>query len=266
MAKEKSTEVMAAPAPGAVAVYDYGAHRGGGFEGTTKEDFAIPFLHLLQAQSPQVMRGKPECIPGASAGQLFNSVTGEVFDGEKGIIIVPCCREYITGEWRPDRGGLVARHDPHSPLVVEARRTAKEFGKLKSPTGNDLQDAFLLYCLTLPSAESQEADDLPIVISFSSTKIKKYKQAMSKWRSIKGEPPLFAFRVLLRTVPDSNTKGDFFNFDLSPAVGSNYNESLLPPNHPVFLRGAQLAEQVNSGSVKADYNSQQQPVTEETHF
>ena len=238
----------------ALASYDYGDASGSGFEETTADDFAIPFVSILQAQSPQVMKGKPEYLDGAVAGNLFNTVTGEVYPGEEGLIIVPCCRQYLTVEWLPREkgGGIVTTHDPKSEVVSQARQRATEFGAWKTEEGNDLVDTFYLYCLILDSADASEPSGLPVVITFTSTKIKKYRQAMSKWRAIKGSPPLYAFRVRLRAIGDSNNKGDFYNYELSPAVGSSYSESLLPPDHDVFQAGALFMKQVQDGSMKAD--------------
>ena len=64
--------------------------------------------------SPQLNKNSGNYIEGASAGDLINTVSGEVYDGEKGISVVPCAysKKYI--EWIPREkgGGLVdANHD-----------------------------------------------------------------------------------------------------------------------------------------------------------
>jgi len=257
--KKKGEAALTTKEGGVLAPYDYGDASGSGFEETTADDFAIPFISILQSMSPQVMKGKPEYLEGASAGNLFNTVTGEVYEGEEGVIIVPCCRQFVTVEWLPREkgGGLVGMHDPKGDLVTQAKSRAQEFGAWKTEEGNDLVDTFYLYSLILDSVDADEPTGLPVVITFTSTKIKKYRQAMSKWRAIKGSPPLYAFRVRLRAVNDSNNKGDFYNYDMSPAVGSSYSECLLPPNHGVFQAGARFMEQVQSGTMRADFSSQQ---------
>lgn len=260
MAKDRDTKEVAVPPKREVGqVYDYGEHANAGYEGATSADFAIPFLAILQSQSPQVTKGKPSFREDARSGQLLNTVTGELFDGEQGLVLVPCCREYKTVEWLPREkgGGLVAMHEPNSDMVLKARGAAKEFGEWKTPNGNDLVDTFYLYCLVLSDVNAEEPEGLPVVVAFNSTKIKKYKQMMSKLRAIKGGPPLYAFRIRLRSVPDSNSKGSFFNFDISPAVGQDYSESQLPPTSAVFLAGAELKKQVQGGMMKADFASQQ---------
>ena len=44
-------------------------------EQLTQADLAIPFLQVIQAQSPQVTEGDAQFIEGAVKGQLFNTVT-----------------------------------------------------------------------------------------------------------------------------------------------------------------------------------------------
>ena len=39
---------------------------------TTTEDFAIPFIRVLQSNSPQVNKQKGEYVEGAEVGKLFN--------------------------------------------------------------------------------------------------------------------------------------------------------------------------------------------------
>ena len=92
-------------------VHDYGEQAGAGYEGTTTDDFAIPYLNLLQAMSPEVAEDGSK-LEGASAGMMVNSVTKELYDGKKGLVFVPCSTSHVFVEWRPrdSGGGIVARH------------------------------------------------------------------------------------------------------------------------------------------------------------
>ena len=74
-----------------VALFDDDLLSGGtGLEEMTSDDLAIPFIRVLQAMSPQVNKRAPEYVDGAEVGMLFNTVTNSVYDGEKGVEIVPC--------------------------------------------------------------------------------------------------------------------------------------------------------------------------------
>ena len=73
-----------------------------GFENMGAKDLALPFLKVLGQLSPQVTQGDPEFIADARPGMIFNSVTKDLFDGQKGIEIVPCYYKLEYLEW-PDR-------------------------------------------------------------------------------------------------------------------------------------------------------------------
>jgi hypothetical protein len=77
------------------------------------EQMTTPFLNILQALSPQVTRGKAEFIKEAQAGQLFNSVTKELYDGEVGINVILSNFKESYIEWVPRNkgGGFVAEYD-----------------------------------------------------------------------------------------------------------------------------------------------------------
>jgi hypothetical protein len=72
----------------------------GGFDGMDQEDYALPFLRLLTNTSPEV-----GSVEGAMPGMVYNTVTGELYDGKKGIEVVSCAyvRQYI--EWAPRGSG-----------------------------------------------------------------------------------------------------------------------------------------------------------------
>jgi len=52
----------------------------GGFENMNQDDFALPFLRLLTNTSPEVGE-----VEGAMPGMIYNTVTGQLYDGKKGI-------------------------------------------------------------------------------------------------------------------------------------------------------------------------------------
>ena len=67
-------------------------HQGVGLDYDTS-DLQIPFVRLIQAMSPQIKKSDPSFIPGASQGDIFNTVTGQSWDGEEGVTVVPCYQE-----------------------------------------------------------------------------------------------------------------------------------------------------------------------------
>ena len=61
-----------------------------GFENVDAKSLALPFLKVLGQLSPQVTQGDSQFIAEAKAGMIFNTVTDELYDGAKGIRVVPC--------------------------------------------------------------------------------------------------------------------------------------------------------------------------------
>ena len=248
---------LQAPQGGAIAKFDYGDLAGQGYEGTSKADFQIPFLNVVQAQSPIVTQGKSEYNPNARAGNLFNSATMQVWDGQAGVTIIPCATQRVFCEFAPrDKGGgFQGVHAPEDPIVVKAIAESKSFGKYNTPSGNNLVETFYMFGLQV------QGDDIlgGLILAFSSTKIKVYKALMTLLRSCtvgKRCPPLFANRVKVGTASEQNPKGTFFNFTLAPANG-NVQASLMDPNtdagKAILAAGKEFQTQVGSGKIRADH-------------
>ena len=63
---------------------------GQGMESIGVEDMQIPFLRLLQPLSPQLLKTDAKYIKGASAGDIFNTVTGQVWEADAGLTVLVC--------------------------------------------------------------------------------------------------------------------------------------------------------------------------------
>ena len=230
-------------------VHDYGEFAGDGFQGATAADFAVPFLNIIQAGSNKTM----ERVQGAVPGMLINSVTNQLYNGKDGVLFVPCARQHQFVEWIPRNkgGGIAARHEPTSKVVMEAKARC-EFGEYVTPNGNDLVETFYLTGYLLSDVNDLTPDGV-IVIPFSSTKIKAYKSIMQTLNTFKGRPPLFANRLKVTVFSDQNKKGNFFNLSVAPALGG-VAESLIPLRledgsvNPLLVFGKELNQQILSGT------------------
>lgn len=192
---------------------------GGGFESTDVKSYAVPFVAILQALSPQVLEGEAEYIPGASPGMLCNTVTGELFSGKEGIRIIPCAykRQYV--EWKPrtSGGGFVAAHDIDEGEKLLKVTQRDEKGNSVLPTGNILADVRMHYVLLVKDNDIDMA-----IISMGSTQIKKSRRWMTQMNNIKlarqdgskFTAPMFANKFHLTTVPERNDKGNWFGWKI----------------------------------------------------
>lgn len=249
----------------AVGMPDYGKDmEGQGFENTSGADYAIPFLGVLQSNSPEVdgsVDGRQ--IKGAVPGNLFNTVSKELMDGGKGVVIIPCMTAHEAIEWkdREKGGGFVGVHAMTSPIVQKAIASAAKFGANKTEEGNDLSETFSIYGM-LVEKDGEACEPEMIVVAFNSTKIKKYKQIMYRLRTVKGGArfPLFAHTLRITSVNDKNAKGAFKNFEVQPAIENDVVKSLQPPTvdgvvNPLLTAGQQLKEQIATGVLRAAHDS-----------
>src|SRR4051812_18023234 len=98
--------------------FDYSAYANQGFEDMSRDDYAVPFLGVLQSNSPLLQDHAT-----AKQGMLFNTVTQKVYDGKEGVCFVPAHREHVVVEWKPrdSGGGFVAIHQLEDPLIQKVK-------------------------------------------------------------------------------------------------------------------------------------------------
>jgi len=242
------------------AMAEYGAYAdyaGAGFENQTSDDYSIPFLQILQALSPQLQEND-----SLRQGMILNTVTGEVWDGKKGIAFVPATTQHVYVEWKPRDagGGFVGIHEVNSDLVNHAKAASAEYGKYSTPDGNELIETFYVYGIAL----DDDGNASEAVLAFSSTKIKKYKGWMTKAKTIqiplpdgrRIPAPLFAHRYRLKTVSEKNNKGQFFNWDAIAFDGENAQQARLLPDDPLFQSAVNIKSMIEQGKARAAYESQ----------
>ena len=74
---------------GALATLDFVSDSGMGLENIDRDDLALPFLKLLQSGSDETKKKHAKYVEGAEAGMFYNTVTKKLYDGEKGIQVIP---------------------------------------------------------------------------------------------------------------------------------------------------------------------------------
>ena len=254
----KTTDVAVKEQNTAMAEYGaYADYAGAGFENQTSDDYSIPFLQILQALSPQLQEND-----SLRQGMILNTVTGEVWDGKKGIAFVPATTQHVYVEWKPRDagGGFVGIHEVNSDLVNHAKAASSEYGKYSTPDGNELIETFYVYGIAL----DDDGNASEAVLAFSSTKIKKYKGWMTKAKTIqiplpdgrRIPAPLFAHRYRLKTVSEKNNKGQFFNWDAIAFDGENAQQARLLPDDPLFQSAVNIKSMIEQGKARAAYESQ----------
>ena len=136
---------------------------GEGIDYDTNE-LQIPFIRAIQALSPQIKKNDPQFIEGASQGDLFNTVTGEFWDGEEGIVVIPCYQEtkYLEFVPRDQGGGFVGEIEVDSPVLSQ---TTRDRSVEILPNGNQLVKSDQHYCMVLNDDGSAQ----PAIIDMKSS-------------------------------------------------------------------------------------------------
>lgn len=194
-----------------------------GRRGTSQraEDNIVPLVYLLQALSPQVNRKKPEYIEGAAAGDILlrNNSARPIVPGDEGCVVVPVHFSVNWLEWRPNRGGFVARHPealdrpgvcpvPGAKMVDAKNDRGEDILVMRSPQGNDLIQTREHVVLI---------DGQPYVIPFSGTKHTASRTWMSRINQKQHGNKIvdsFSCAYILKTIAKSNQKGDYFVYDV----------------------------------------------------
>jgi hypothetical protein len=231
----KTNAVALAPEAGAVAMYEADADHG--MENVDADSVAIPFLTALQKMSPQCDPDSPDYDPDMKPGMLFNTVTREAFDGEQGLLIIPCYyrRQFLRWGARKAGGGFKGAFDPVKAVQMRDDGTVVDVeGKLFFPDDNgnvnpdrsdklsDTREHFVIIMNPTTGALQQA------VMSIKSTQIKKSKNLLSQlsgieWKRQDGtsfRPATFAVTLKLTTVPEKNDEGSWsgYRFDIAGRV------------------------------------------------
>ena len=157
-----------------------------GMEQMSTDDFAMPFLRVLGQLSPETNKRDAKYVEGAEPGMIFNTVTKQAYDGEKGLNIVPCFykREYV--EWQ-DRGegtgAPVAIHSVDSGIIKQATRGADYKDRL--PSGNYLENTASYFVMT------EDLQQALITMKSTQLKVSRSWNSMMNTIKLKGKNGLF---------------------------------------------------------------------------
>ena len=123
---------------GALATLDFVADSGMGLENIDKSDLALPFLKLLQSGSDETKKKHAKYVEGAQAGMFYNTVTKKLYDGEKGIEVIPVFYKMTYPEWAPfeRREGRPISNDRGVSVMADTTQNDKNKDLLQN--GNEI--------------------------------------------------------------------------------------------------------------------------------
>ena len=215
-----------------------------------QQDLALPFLKILGQLSPEVNKRDGKYVEGAEPGMIYNSVSGDLYDGAKGIDVIPAFYKLEYVEWK-DRGegsgGPVAVHDSSSDIMSQTKADANFKDRL--PNGNYVEKTASHFVIITGDSPTTA------LISMKSTQLKisrKWNSMMSGIK-LKGKnglftPASFSHIYRLKTTQMSNDKGTWFGWDVSKA-GPITDTSL-------YQQAKTFSDNISKGSVKAKHGEE----------
>jgi hypothetical protein len=212
-----------------------------------QEDLALPFLKILGQLSPEVNKRDGKYVEGAEPGMIYNSVSGELYDGVKGINVIPCFYKLEYIEWK-DRGeGIgapIAIYDSSSDIMSKTKPDANYKDRL--PNGNYIEKTASHFVIVSGDSPSTA------LISMKSTQLKisrKWNSMMSgiKMKGANGmfTPASFSHIYKLKTTQMSNDKGTWFGWEVSK-VGPVTDKGL-------YDQAKSFSDNISKGGVKAKH-------------
>jgi len=255
MSKEGTTREVTKKVDGALAINIFETDADKGTQNITQEDLALPFLKVLMPLSPEINKKDGKYVEGSGPGMIFNSVTKELYDGDKGINVLPChyLKQYV--EWQ-DRGmstgAPVTIHKADSDIMSKVTRD--KFNKDRLANGNYIETTANHFVFLLGDSPSTA------LISMKSTSLSVSRKWLTTMMGIKlqGEnglftPPTYSHIYNLKTVQMTNDKGTWFGWTYTK-VGPVKDKS-------VYDMAKNFSERISKGEVQAKHGTEE-PKTE----
>ena len=230
---------------GALSTNLFEADANKGSQNITQEDLALPFLKVLGQLSPEVNKRNGKYVEGAEPGMILNTVTNEIYDGSKGIEVLPVFYKRQLVEWQDrgeSKGAPVAIHEATSDIMSKTTRD-KSF-KDRLPNGNYIENTANHFVVLLGK------NPTTALISMKATQLKVSRKWNSMMMGIRMQgqnglftPPTYSHIYRLKTVQMSNDKGTWFGWDVTK-IGPVTDKS-------VYAISKTFAERVGKGEIQA---------------
>ena len=238
LAQKKTTNVVASELDKMLE-----ADAGVGLENITTDDMQIPFIRIIQALSPQLQKDDPLYIKGAEQGDIFNTVSQEVFKQDEGVIVVPAFfeKKFLEFQLRSSGGGFVRELAADDKDIT---MTSREGTIELLPNGNELVRTHQ----HLVIAQSADGTIAPSVLDMKKTQLK----VSRRWNTLKNSArlpsgalmPIYGTAWQLTTVLEANDQGKWFNYKLDRI------NDVTPEIEKMMLEARNMYQGVAKGEVK----------------
>ena len=197
------------------ALYEGDAHAG--FENVNTTSLALPILKLLQNGSGEAQKRNQNYVEGAEPGMFLNTVTKKLYDGAKGIEVIPCHYKLEYQEWA-DFGTGSGRpeniFDANSDILS---KTKNENGKDRLENGNYIQTVGQHYVLI---RDGNSTENALISMSSSQGKVSRKWNSMMMSITLDGKngpytPPSFSHKYKINSVLNSGKGNQWYGYNVS---------------------------------------------------
>ena len=196
------------------ALYEGDAHAG--FENVNTTSLALPIIKLLQNSSGEAQKRNQNYVEGAEPGMFLNTVTKKLYDGTKGMEVVPCYykleyqewADYGTGSNRPEN-----IFDANSDILS---KTKNEKGKDRLENGHYIQTVGQHYVLI---KDGNSTENALISMSSSQGKVSRKWNSMMMSITLDGKngpytPPSFSHKYKLTSVLNSGKGNQWYGYNV----------------------------------------------------
>jgi hypothetical protein len=199
-----------------------------GFENVKTESLAPPILKLLQNGSAEAKKMNQNYIQGAEPGMLLNTVTKQLYDGSKGINVIPCYYKLEYQEWS-DFGTGSGRPEqiyPDSSDII-SKTTKGPDGKDRLPNGNYVLTVGQHFVIIVGDKNTETA---MISMSSSQGKVSRKWNSMMMSITLDGKngpftPPSFSHIYKLSTVINTGKGQQWYGWNVEK-VGPLQDQAL----------------------------------------
>ena len=191
-----------------------------GFENVRQESLALPILKLLQNGSGEAQKRNQNYVEGAEPGMFLNTVTKKLYDGDKGINVIPCYHKTEYQEWAEFGTGSGRPENIYPADSDILTKTTKVGARDRLPNGNYILNVHQNFVLIV--AENGHAESALISMSASQSKVAKkwlslqMSQTMSDDKGI-FTPASFAYAYKLTSVLNSGKGNQWYGYSISLA-------------------------------------------------
>jgi len=199
-----------------------------GFENVKTTSLALPILKLLQNGSGEAQRRNQNYVEGAEPGMFLNIVTKKLYDGAKGIEVIPCHYKLEYQEWADFGTGSNRPENIYADDSEILSKTTKDgSGKDRLDNGNYILTVGQHYILI---ADGDSIEQALVSMSSSQGKISRGWNSMMLSITFEGKngpynPSSFSHSYKLTSVLNSGKGNQWYGYNVTK-IGPVKNEAL----------------------------------------